>query len=137
MCFSLNCLLLGEKSRNSISVIIAEGISVPDNNNNNNSYIVKHNDILVSHFMSIVFKRKSDKLNSLNSDSLELWVKRLKLTKINLKDFLQMTLKMILEASVWSRYLLNKYFTKKNFDKMKSRRRQFTSSYKCPLKRLI
>ncbi|PKK68620.1 hypothetical protein RhiirC2_534187 [Rhizophagus irregularis] len=83
--------------------------------------------------MSIVFKRKSDKLNSLNSDSLELWVKRLKLTKINLKDFLQMTLKMILEASVWSRYLLNKYFTKKNFDKMKSRRRQFTSSYKCPL----
>ncbi|CAB4475879.1 uncharacterized protein OCT59_017917 [Rhizophagus irregularis] len=62
-----------EKSRNSISVIIAEGISVPDNNNNNNSYIVKHNDILVSHFMSIVFKRKSDKLNSLNSDSLELW----------------------------------------------------------------
>ncbi|GBC41471.2 hypothetical protein GLOIN_2v1835873 [Rhizophagus irregularis DAOM 181602=DAOM 197198] len=35
-----------EKSRNSISVIIAEGISVPDNNNNNNSYIVKHNDIL-------------------------------------------------------------------------------------------
>ncbi|CAB4394452.1 unnamed protein product [Rhizophagus irregularis] len=73
MCFSLNCLLLGEKSRNSISVIIAEGISVPDNNNNNNSYIVKHNDILVSHFMSIVFKRKSDKLNSLNSDSLELW----------------------------------------------------------------
>ncbi|CAG8514922.1 15562_t:CDS:2 [Rhizophagus irregularis] len=27
MCFSLNCLLLGEKSRNSISVIIAEGIS--------------------------------------------------------------------------------------------------------------
>ncbi|PKY57575.1 hypothetical protein RhiirA4_478724 [Rhizophagus irregularis] len=115
---SLNCLLLGENSNKSFSVDVGEITVIPINQN---SFQFKFNKIKISHIKILISCQMIDE--NIKPATLLLWKvdgKKVEYNKDALKSFFsEDDIKEYLGGELMeSRYMLTKYFTEENFEKI-------------------